>query len=77
MYIPSGGWACGLGSSTAFTTPRGLSNPAIISPSHLAGIAWSFATTRLERRGSAPGLHSDNSRSVKRSVWHPISTDAS
>jgi hypothetical protein len=44
---------------------------AITIPSHRAGITWSLATTSLEGRGPAPGLHNDPSSSANRSVWRP------
>jgi hypothetical protein len=56
---------------------KGLSNLAIFIPSHCAGITCSLPTTRLEGRGSAPGLDYDNSSPVRRSVGCPSSTDAS
>jgi hypothetical protein len=76
MKSPSGRWTSGLGSTRPFSTPRGLSNPAITTPSHCAGIILSLATTNLEDQGPDQGLHSDNFSSVRSSFWRSRCTDA-
>jgi hypothetical protein len=65
--IPSGRWVCVFGSTRSFFFPRRLSILAITIPWHCAGITWSFATTILEVRGIAPGLHNENTSSARRS----------
>lgn len=52
-----------------FSTLRGLSSWAIDTPSHCVGINWSLATTRLEGRGPALGLHSNTSSSARHRIW--------
>jgi hypothetical protein len=55
---------------------EGLYNWVINIRSHCAGITWSLATTGLEGRGSATGLHRDISSSAECSIWRPNLTDA-